>query len=52
MILMERLIGTQKHRGSGNDQVLTNAQFNENVKPLGNTRVKYAHILHRPAAVV
>lgn len=40
------------NRVSGNDQVLTNAQFNENVKPLGNTRVKYAHILHRPAAVV
>lgn len=40
------------NRGPGDDQVLTNAQFNESVKPLGNARVKYAHILHKPAAVV
>jgi hypothetical protein len=40
------------NRGSGDDQVLTNDQFIDNVKPLGNKNVKYAHILHKPAAVV
>ncbi|MCF0125565.1 MAG: hypothetical protein HUJ68_07405 [Clostridia bacterium] len=39
-------------RGTGDDQIMTNAQFIANVKPLGATNAKYAHILHRPAAVV
>lgn len=39
-------------RGSGDDQVLTNQQFIDCVKPLGNKTTKYAHILQKPAAVV
>lgn len=40
------------NRGTGDDQTMTNSQFVECAKPLGNKQYKYAHILHKPAAVV